>query len=55
MQISTTYDVLKSKPSDGAFRNDLAKKAADALKSSNTDIVGASYKKAKVAVTAGGN
>jgi len=53
--ISTTYDVLKSKPSDGAFRNDLAKKAADALKSGGTDVVGSSYKKAKVAVTAGGN
>ena len=53
--ISTTYDVLKSKPSDAAFRNDLAKKASDALKSSGTDVVEASYKKAKVAVTAGGN
>jgi NitT/TauT family transport system substrate-binding protein len=53
--ISTTYDVLKSKPSDAAFRNDLAKKAADALKSSGADVMGASYKKAKVAVTAGGN
>src|SRR5229473_4431154 len=53
--ISTTYDVLKSKPNDSAYRNDLAKKAADALKSSNMDVVGASYKKAKVAVTAGGN
>jgi len=53
--ISTTYEVLKSKPSDAAYRNDLAKKAADALKSSGADVVGASYKKAKVAVTAGGN
>jgi NitT/TauT family transport system substrate-binding protein len=55
VSISTTYDVLKSKPSEGAYRNDLAKKAADALKSGNTDVVGASYKKANVTVTAGGN
>jgi NitT/TauT family transport system substrate-binding protein len=55
VQISTTYEVLKSKPNEGAFRNDLAKKAADALKSSGADVIGASYKKAKVAVTPGGN
>lgn len=55
VQISTTYQVLKAKPSDGAFRTDIAKKAADALKASGTDVVGASYKKAKVEVTPGGN
>jgi NitT/TauT family transport system substrate-binding protein len=54
VQISTTYEVLKSKPNDAAFRNDLAKKAADALKSSGADVIGASYKKAKVAVSPGG-
>jgi hypothetical protein len=47
--------VLKSKPSDAAFRNDLSKKAADALKSGGTDVVGSSFKKATVQVTAGGN
>jgi hypothetical protein len=29
--ISTTYQVLKSKPADAAFRTDLAKKASDTL------------------------
>ena len=55
VNISTTYQVLKSKPADGAFRMDLAKKAADALKASGADINGSSFKKATVQVTAGGN
>ena len=55
VNISTTYAVLKSKPTDGAFRTDLAKKASDALKSANVDITGTSFKKATVQVTAGGN
>jgi hypothetical protein len=55
VNISTTYAVLKNKPTDGAFRIDLAKKAADALKGSGADINGSSYKKATVQVTAGGN
>jgi NitT/TauT family transport system substrate-binding protein len=55
VNISTTYAVLKSKPADAAFRTDLAKKAADALKATGADINGASYKKATVQVTPGGN
>ena len=55
VNISTTYQVLKNKPTDGAFRTDLAKKAADALKASGADINGSGYKKATVQVTAGGN
>jgi hypothetical protein len=47
--------VLKNKPTDGAYRTDLAKKAADALKSGGADIAGASFKKATVQVTPGGN
>src|SRR5439155_511739 len=52
---STTYQVLKSKPADAAFRTDLAKKAADALKSAGADINGSGFKKATVQVTPGGN
>jgi len=55
VNISTTYQVLKNKPTDGAYRTDLAKKAADALKASGADVTGASFKKATVQVTAGGN
>jgi len=54
-QISTTYQILKSAPSSSAFRSDLAKKAADALKAQNVDINGSGFKKAVVEVTAGGN
>jgi NitT/TauT family transport system substrate-binding protein len=54
-QISTTYQILKSAPSSSAFRSDLAKKAADALKGQNVDINGSGFKKAVVEVTAGGN
>jgi NitT/TauT family transport system substrate-binding protein len=55
VNISVNYQVLKSKPTDGAFRTDLAKKAADALKAQGADITGSSFKKAVVAVTPGGN
>jgi len=46
---------LKNKPADAAFRTDLAKKAADALKGAGSDVNGTSFKKATVQVTAGGN
>jgi len=55
VNISVTYQVLKSKPADAAFRTDLAKKAADALKGQGSDINGSSFKKAVVEVTPGGN
>jgi len=55
VNISTTYQVLKNKPADAAFRTDLAKKAADALKGAGSDVNGTSFKKATVQVTAGGN
>ena len=55
VNISTTYQVLKSKPTDAAFRTDLAKKAADALKSQGQDVNGTGFKKATVQVTPGGN
>jgi NitT/TauT family transport system substrate-binding protein len=55
VNISVNYQVLKSKPADAAFRTDLAKKAADALKAQGADITGSSFKKAVVEVTPGGN
>jgi NitT/TauT family transport system substrate-binding protein len=55
VNISVTYQVLKAKPADAAFRTDLAKKAADALKAQSADINGSSFKKAVVEVTPGGN
>jgi NitT/TauT family transport system substrate-binding protein len=55
VNISTTYQILKGNPAGTPYRTDLAKKATDALKSAGTDINGASYKKATVQVTAGGN
>lgn len=55
VNISTTYAIFKKKPDDGAVRTDLAKKAADALKSAGADVVGGSFKKQTVQVTPGGN
>jgi NitT/TauT family transport system substrate-binding protein len=55
VSISTTYQILKGNPAGTPYRTDLAKKASDALKSSGSDINGASFKKATVQVTAGGN
>src|SRR5438477_12429806 len=55
VNISTKYQVLKNKPTAGAFRHGLAKKARDSLKASGADINGASFKKATVQVTPGGN
>ena len=54
VNIATTYGVLKAKPTDGAFRTDLAKKALDALGTSG-DSKGASFKPATVTLTEGGN
>ena len=55
VNISTTYQILKAAPSGTAFRTDLAKQAADALKGQSVDITGAGFKKATVEVTPGGN
>jgi NitT/TauT family transport system substrate-binding protein len=52
--IATTYKVLKSKPTDGAFRTDLNDKALAALGSS-IDTKGASFKPATVTLNEGGN
>jgi NitT/TauT family transport system substrate-binding protein len=54
VKIATTYKVLKSQPTDGAFRTDLNQKALDAL-GTGVDTKGASFKKATVTLAAGGN
>ena len=52
--IATAGGVLKAAPADGAYRNDLAQKALDALGTS-IDTKGANFQKGTVQVTAGGN
>jgi len=54
VQIATTYKVLKSQPTDGAFRTDLNATALAALGSS-VDTKGANWQKASVTVNEGGN
>ena len=54
VQIATKYKVLKSQPTDGAFRTDLNEKALAALGTS-IDTKGASWTKAAVTVNEGGN
>jgi NitT/TauT family transport system substrate-binding protein len=54
VQIATKYGILKSAPSDGAFRTDLAEKALAALGSA-TDAKGAGFQKKTVALAPGGN
>jgi len=54
VQIATTYGILKSAPTDGAYRTDLAQKALDALGSS-VDTKGTSWQKQTVTLKEGGN
>jgi NitT/TauT family transport system substrate-binding protein len=53
VEIGTTYKVLKSQPTDGAFRTDLNEKALAALGSDDTK--GASWTKETVELKEGGN
>jgi NitT/TauT family transport system substrate-binding protein len=53
VQIATTYKVLKSQPTDGAFRTDLNDKALTMLGSADTK--GSSWQKATVELKEGGN
>jgi NitT/TauT family transport system substrate-binding protein len=53
IDIATKYGVLKAAPAQGAFRTDLAKKALDALGS--TDTKGASFQRATVELKEGGS
>jgi len=55
IDIAVTYGVLKAKPTEGAFRTDLAKKALDALGTGAGDTKGASFQPAVVTLTEGGN
>ena len=52
--IATTYKVLKSQPTEGAFRTDLNDKALAAIGSS-VDTKGTSWKKGTVTLNEGGN
>ena len=54
VQIAVKYGILKSQPTDGAFRTDLAQQALAALGSS-VDTKGASFQKATVTLQPGGN
>jgi NitT/TauT family transport system substrate-binding protein len=54
VSIATTYKVLKSQPTDGAFRTDLNEKALAAL-GTGIDTKGASWTKATVTLNEGGN
>jgi NitT/TauT family transport system substrate-binding protein len=54
VEISTTYKVLKSQPTEGAFRNDLNQKALEML-GSDVDTKGASWAKSTVELKEGGN
>jgi len=52
IQISLDFGVLKARPADGAFRNDLAQAALAGI---TGDTKGASFQKGTVTVTEGGN
>jgi len=52
IQIALDFGVLKAKPTDGAFRNDLAQQALQGI---TGDTKGASFQKGTVTVTEGGN
>jgi NitT/TauT family transport system substrate-binding protein len=52
--ISKQFGVIKTAPSSGAYRTDLAKKAVALLKKQGLDVNGKSWKPATVTVTANG-
>ncbi len=54
ISVATSQSVLKAAPDAGAYRADLAQKAADALKAAGMDVTGASYTPKTVQVTEGG-
>ncbi len=55
VQVATSQKVIKAAPDAAAYRDDLAKKAVDDLKSAGVDVTGASYTPKTVAITEGGN
>ena len=54
IEVAVSTGNLKAAPDAGAYRDDLAKKAATELKASGADVVGASYAPKTVQVTEGG-
>jgi NitT/TauT family transport system substrate-binding protein len=54
VEIATTYKVLKSQPTEGAFRDDLNQKALELL-GTDVETKGASWAKSSVELTEGGN
>ena len=54
IQVATSQKVLKAAPDAGAYRDDLAMKAMEALKAAGVDVTGASYQPKQVAITPGG-
>ncbi len=54
IQVATSQKVLKAAPDAGAYRDDLAKQAVDALKAAGVDVTGASYQPKTVAITPNG-
>ena len=52
--IAQQFKVISKPPSSDAYRTDLAEAAVKALKAEGVDVVGSSYQKQQVQVTAGG-
>lgn len=55
VSVATSQKVLKGAPDAAAYRDDLAKKAAAALKAAGLDVTGAGYTPKTVEITEGGN
>lgn len=55
VQVATSQKVINAAPDATAYRDDLAKKAVDELKSAGVDVAGATYAPKTVTVTEGGN
>lgn len=55
VSVATSQSVIKAAPDAGAYRDDLAKQAADSLKNGGVDVTGANYTPKQVEVTEGGN
>ena len=55
IQVATSQKILNAAPDAGAYRDDLAKQAADAMKAAGLDVTGSGYTPKQVQVTEGGN
>lgn len=54
VSIATSQKVIKAAPSSGAYNNQFAQKAVDALKAEGVDVTGMSYKAPQVTLKEGG-